>query len=70
MPSHYGGSTNKKKKACTCGHNKNKGRTNAEKLKEHSKHHTKKHMDMMKKDMKAGMSFSAAHKKAMKKVGK
>jgi len=70
MPSHYGGSTNKKKKACTCGHNKNKGRTNAEKLKEHSKHHTKKHMDMMKKDMKAGMSFSAAHKKAQRLVGK
>jgi len=57
MPSHYGGSTKKKK-------------TNAQKLKEHSKHHTKKHMDMMKKDMKAGMSFSAAHKKAQRLVGK
>ncbi|MAB65414.1 MAG: hypothetical protein CL662_01100 [Bacteroidetes bacterium] len=60
MPSHYGGSTKKKKGQ----------RTNAQKLKEHSKHHTKKHMDMMKKDMKAGMSFSAAHKKAQRLVGK
>jgi LAS superfamily LD-carboxypeptidase LdcB len=39
-------------------------------LKRHSEHHTKKHMDMMKKDMKAGMSFTAAHKKAQKAVGK
>jgi hypothetical protein len=60
MPSHYG--SGKK----TGG----KKKTNAQRLKEHSKHHTKKHMDMMKKDMKAGMSFTAAHKKAQKAVGK
>jgi len=39
-------------------------------LKKHSKHHTKKHMSSMKKDMMAGKTFSAAHKKAIKKVGK
>ncbi len=39
-------------------------------LKRHSKHHSTKHMASMKKDMIAGMSFSASHKKAMKKVGK
>ena len=41
-----------------------------ETLKKHSKHHTSKHMTSMKKDMMAGMSFTASHKKAMKKVGK
>lgn len=60
MPSHYGG---KKKKG-------GKKLTNAERLKEHSKHHSAKHMAMMKKDMKAGMSFTAAHKKAQRAVGK
>ena len=39
-------------------------------LKRHAKHHTVKHMASMKKDMMAGMSFTASHKKAMKKVGK
>tara|TARA_R100001510_G_scaffold57150_1_gene64343 strand:+ start:19838 stop:19993 length:156 start_codon:yes stop_codon:yes gene_type:complete len=39
-------------------------------LAKHSKHHSKKHMAMMRKDMKAGMSFTASHKKAQKKVGK
>ena len=39
-------------------------------LKKHSKHHSTKHMAMMRKDMRAGMSFSAAHKKAQKAVGK
>tara|TARA_Y100001937_G_scaffold63345_1_gene86880 strand:- start:279 stop:446 length:168 start_codon:yes stop_codon:yes gene_type:complete len=39
-------------------------------LKKHSVHHSKKHMAMMRKDMKAGMSFTAAHKKAQKLVGK
>ena len=39
-------------------------------LKRHAKHHTAKHMSSMKKDMMAGMSFTASHKKAMKKVGK
>ena len=41
-----------------------------DRLKEHSNHHSKKHMDMMRKDIKAGMSFSMAHKKAQKAVGK
>jgi len=63
MPSHYGG---KKKSA----RNEKKKLTNAQKLKEHSKHHSAKHMAMMKRDMKKGMSFSAAHKKAQKMVGK
>jgi hypothetical protein len=40
------------------------------KLKEHSKNHTSKHMAMMRKDMKAGMSFTKAHNKAKKLVGK
>lgn len=39
-------------------------------LKKHSVHHSKKHMAMMKKEMRAGKSFTAAHKKAQKTVGK
>ena len=41
-------------------------------LKRHKKKgtHTKKHMDSMKRDMLKGMTFTAAHKKAMKGVGK
>ena len=39
-------------------------------LKKHSVHHSKKHMAMMRKEMRAGMSFTAAHKKAQKLVGK
>jgi hypothetical protein len=39
-------------------------------LKKHAKHYTTKHMNSMKKDMKKGKSFSKAHKKAIKKVGK
>jgi len=60
MPTHY-----KKKKT-------GKKLTDAQnkKLKEHSKHHSSKHMAMMRKDMKSGMSFTAAHKKAQKMVGK
>ena len=63
MPSHY-----KKKTA----RNEKKKLSDAQnkKLKEHSKHHSSKHMAMMKKDMKSGMSFTAAHKKAQKAVGK
>lgn len=40
------------------------------KLKEHSKHHSKKHMAMMRKDIKGGMSFTKAHNKAKRLVGK
>tara|TARA_B100000965_G_C19418805_1_gene681165 strand:- start:644 stop:796 length:153 start_codon:yes stop_codon:yes gene_type:complete len=39
-------------------------------LKKHSVHHSKKHMAMMKKEMRAGKSFTAAHKKAQRMVGK
>tara|TARA_R100000781_G_scaffold48042_1_gene32146 strand:- start:1238 stop:1399 length:162 start_codon:yes stop_codon:yes gene_type:complete len=39
-------------------------------LKKHSVHHTAKHMTMMRKLMKGGSTFTAAHKEAMKKVGK
>mgnify|MGYP003640383603 CR=1 FL=1 len=49
---------------------KKKPMTMALRLKKHSAHHSKKHMSMMRKDIKAGMSFSAAHKKAQKAVGK
>jgi len=41
-----------------------------QKMKEHAKHHSKKHMSEMKKDIAKGMSFTAAHNKAKKKVGK
>ena len=39
-------------------------------LKRHSAHHTKKHMDFMRKEMRAGSTFTAAHRKAQKKVGR
>jgi hypothetical protein len=39
-------------------------------LKKHSEHHSAKHMAMMRKEMRAGKSFTAAHKKAQKTIGK
>jgi len=39
-------------------------------LANHKKHHTPKHMAEMRRLMKAGKTFTAAHKAAMKKVGK
>ena len=39
-------------------------------IKKHSPHHSKKHMSIMLKEVIQGMSFSKAHKKAIKKVGK
>ena len=39
-------------------------------LKKHSVHHTPKHMAFMRKEMREGTTFSAAHKDALKKVGK
>ena len=39
-------------------------------LRRHSSHHTKKHMAFMRREMRKGKSFTAAHKAAMKKVGK
>tara|TARA_R100001460_G_scaffold57833_2_gene97610 strand:+ start:249 stop:416 length:168 start_codon:yes stop_codon:yes gene_type:complete len=41
-----------------------------ETLKKHSVHHSAKHMAMMKSEMKKGMTFTQAHKKAQKMVGK
>jgi len=49
---------------------KKKTTSMADKLKEHAKHHSKKHMDMMRKDIKDGMSFTKAHNRAKKMVGK
>tara|TARA_R100001463_G_scaffold135809_1_gene199723 strand:+ start:1151 stop:1315 length:165 start_codon:yes stop_codon:yes gene_type:complete len=51
---------------------KQKQLTNRQKetLKKHSVHHTAKHMSEMRKMMKNGKTFTAAHKAAMKKVGK
>jgi|9_EtaG_2_1085328.scaffolds.fasta_scaffold05452_2 hypothetical protein len=40
------------------------------KLSKHKFAHSAAHIAMMRKDMKAGMSFTAAHNKAMKEVGK
>lgn len=40
------------------------------KLKKHSEHHSKRHMASMRMQMMQGSSFEAAHKRAMKKVGK
>ena len=39
-------------------------------MKKHSQHHTKKHMQYMLNSMKRGATFTQAHKRAMKKVGK
>lgn len=41
-----------------------------EMLEKHKVHHTAKHMAMMRKLMREGSSFTAAHKKAQKEVGK
>ena len=39
-------------------------------MKKHSKHHTKKHMQYMLNSMKRGATFTQAHERAMKKVGR
>ena len=39
-------------------------------LQRHSVHHTKKHMASMRSAMRKGKTFGAAHKEAMKKVGR
>jgi len=44
--------------------------SDAEKLKKHKINHTPAHMRMMRKLMKEGMTFSQAHRKATKEVGK
>ena len=39
------------------------------KMEKHKKHHSVKHMKLMKTAIKKGSTFTAAHRKAMKKVG-
>ena len=39
-------------------------------MKKHSKHHSKKHMQYMKNSMLRGATFTQAHKRAQKAVGK
>ena len=39
------------------------------KMEKHKKHHSVKHMKLMKTAIKKGSTFTAAHKKATKKVG-
>ena len=39
-------------------------------MKKHAKHHSKKHMQYMKNSMLRGATFSQAHKRAQKAVGK
>ena len=39
-------------------------------MKKHGKHHTAKHLKDMKTRMSKGASFTAAHKQAMKRVGR
>jgi len=39
-------------------------------LRRHASHHTKKHMAFMRREMRKGKSFTAAHRAAMRKVGK
>tara|TARA_R100001443_G_scaffold52052_1_gene63805 strand:+ start:151 stop:324 length:174 start_codon:yes stop_codon:yes gene_type:complete len=39
-------------------------------MKRHSKHHTKRHMEYMRNSMKRGATFTQAHKRAQKAVGK
>ncbi len=39
-------------------------------LARHKKHHTAKHMTEMRKAMRAGATFTNAHKRAMRKVGR
>ena len=36
----------------------------------HSQHHTKRHMEYMRNSMKRGATFTQAHKRAQKAVGK
>jgi hypothetical protein len=62
----------KKKKKKPMKKTKKRDLTNKqkEKLKLHAANHTKRHITLMKKMMKEGKSFSAAHKAAIKEIGK
>lgn len=70
MPVHGEGRTIPKKKYIKKPARKGMTQKQKDRLKEHAKHHTTKHMAMMRKDMKAGLSFTRAHNKAKKMVGK
>ena len=39
-------------------------------LQKHAKHHTKRHMEYMRNSMKHGATFTQAHERAQKAVGK
>ena len=39
-------------------------------MKKHSQQHTKRHMEYMRNSMKRGATFTQAHKRAQKAVGK
>jgi len=39
-------------------------------MKKHSQHHSKRHMEYMRNSMKRGATFTQAHKRAQKAVGK
>tara|TARA_Y100000114_G_C11721064_1_gene308500 strand:- start:903 stop:1076 length:174 start_codon:yes stop_codon:yes gene_type:complete len=39
-------------------------------MKKHAKHHSKKHIQYMKNSMQRGATFTQAHKRAQKAVGK
>ena len=39
-------------------------------MKKHSQHHTTRHMEYMRNSMKRGATFTQAHKRAQKAVGK
>ncbi len=39
-------------------------------LQKHAKHHTKRHMEYMRNSMKRGATFTQAHERAQKAVGK
>ena len=39
-------------------------------MKKHSKHHTKRHMEYMRNSMVRGATFTQAHKRAQKAVGR
>ncbi len=39
-------------------------------LRKHAKHHTKRHMEYMRNSMKRGATFTQAHERAQKAVGK
>ena len=39
-------------------------------MKKHSQHHTKKHLQYMRNSMMRGATFTQAHKRAQKAVGK